>query len=96
MDSAENPLTEKPFALRRGTETVKVFTRHTADCPHDDPQWRRCRCRKYLYLYRDGIDRAISAKTRSWEAAAEFPVYSCARMPKLSRKAHLTSLATPH
>jgi integrase/recombinase XerD len=69
MDSAENPLTEKPFALRRGTETVKIFTRHTSDCAHKDPQWRRCRCRKYLYLYRDGVDRAISAKTRSWEAA---------------------------
>ncbi len=30
---------------------------------------RRCKCRKYLYIYKDGKDRGISAKTRSWEVA---------------------------
>jgi site-specific recombinase XerD len=57
-------------SLRTGTETVKVYTRHTPDCPRaDEPQWRRCNCRKYLYVYRHGKDRSISAKTRSWERA---------------------------
>jgi integrase/recombinase XerD len=52
------------------TETVRVYTRHRSDCPHHgDPQYRRCKCRKYIYTYRDGKDRSISAKTRSWDAA---------------------------
>lgn len=69
MNPDGTPVNDLPHALRRGTETIKVFTRHTADCGKQDPQWRRCRCRKYLYLYRQGADRAISAKTRSWEVA---------------------------
>ncbi len=70
MDTAEPAQLLDQNSLRIRTETVKVYTRHTSDCPkEDDPQWRRCKCRKYLYIYKDGKDRAISAKTRSWEAA---------------------------
>jgi site-specific recombinase XerD len=50
--------------------TVKVFTRHSAGCPkHGDIYWRDCRCRKSIYVYRDGADRRVSAKTRSWSKA---------------------------
>ena len=56
--------------MRITTETVRVYTRHDPDCPRvDDPQWRRCKCRKYLYIYKDSKDRGISAKTRSWDVA---------------------------
>ena len=52
------------------TTTVSVFTRHSNDCPkHDDPQWRRCKCRKSLYVYESGKVKYISARTRSWEQA---------------------------
>jgi hypothetical protein len=52
------------------TFTVTVFTRHKDDCPRKgDPQWKRCKCRKSLYLYEDGHKSYVSAKTRSWEQA---------------------------
>jgi site-specific recombinase XerD len=51
------------------TTTISVFTRHAADCPQTNPQWKRCRCRKSLYIYEDGKVRYKSAKTRSWEQA---------------------------
>jgi len=35
------------------------------------PQWRRCTCPKWIYLYRDGKDSRVSAKTRSWEKAEQ-------------------------
>ena len=37
--------------------------------PGAAPQWRRCRCPKYLYLLKDGKRRTVSAKTRSWDKA---------------------------
>ena len=44
--------------------TVNVFTRHSKGCPHrDDIYWRDCHCRKGIYIYHDGHDRRISAKT---------------------------------
>src|ERR1019366_6024054 len=50
--------------------TVTVFTRHSPDCPKKDNRyWKRCKCRKALYLYENGHDQIISAKTRSWEQA---------------------------
>lgn len=50
--------------------TVKVFTRHSTDCPHyDDMYWRDCHCCKWIYTYHDGQDRRKSAKTRSWSKA---------------------------
>jgi len=36
-----------------------------------EPQWRRCKCAKYLYLLRNGKNKTISAKTRSWEKAEQ-------------------------
>jgi len=50
--------------------TISVFTRHSVDCPQrDNPQWKRCRCRKSLYIREPGKTRYVSAKTRSWEQA---------------------------
>lgn len=50
--------------------TVKVFARHSAGCPHDDDiYWRDCHCCKGIYIYRNGHDRRISAKTRTWDKA---------------------------
>ena len=52
--------------------TVKVYTRHTRGCPKGDrPDWARCNCVKWLYIYRNGKDKLISAKTRSWERAEQ-------------------------
>ena len=50
--------------------TITVFTRHSADCPKsDNPQWKRCNCRKSLYIREGGKTTYISAKTRSWAEA---------------------------
>lgn len=55
------------------TFSVKVLTRHSAECPkRDDPTYRKCQCRKQLYLYENGKVRYISARTRSWAKAEEF------------------------
>lgn len=52
--------------------TVKVYTRHTRGCPKRDRRdWARCHCVKWLYIYRNGKDKLISAKTRSWERAEQ-------------------------
>jgi site-specific recombinase XerD len=50
--------------------TITVFTRHSHECPHSDkPQWKRCNCRKSLYI-REGKKTAyLSAGTRSWAEA---------------------------
>jgi site-specific recombinase XerD len=57
------------------TLTVSVFTRHNPDCPKfgakDAGEWRRCKCRKYVYTLINGERRTQSAKTRSWETAEE-------------------------
>lgn len=56
--------------LRLQSQTVSVYTRHSASCPKvGEPQWRRCKCAKYLYLLKNGKRRTVSAKTRSWEKA---------------------------
>jgi site-specific recombinase XerD len=50
--------------------TISVFTRHAVDCPkRDDPQWKRCKCRKSIYLREGGKTTYLSAHTRSWEQA---------------------------
>jgi len=55
-----------------GTQNVTVYTRHKPSCPKSsEPYWKRCHCMKYLYLYKDGESRQVSAKTRSWEKAEE-------------------------
>ncbi len=68
------------FALDSGAErasdttltTVKVYTRHNRNCPkRDRSDWARCNCMKWLYIYRDGKYKLVSAKTRSWEKAGQ-------------------------
>jgi len=50
--------------------TISVFTRHSVNCPsRDKPQWRRCKCRKSIYIREGGKTTCVSAKTRSWDAA---------------------------
>jgi hypothetical protein len=66
----------EPFVPRiprsNGNKTVAVYTRHKPSCPNKgNPYWRKCRCRKYLYIYANGTSRQISAKTRSWEKAED-------------------------
>src|ERR1019366_3095477 len=57
-------------SLQSKTQTISVYTRHTSSCSKaDDPHWKRCNCVKYIYLLRDGKNKTISAKTRSWEKA---------------------------
>jgi integrase len=52
------------------TCTITVFTRHAPDCPKkDDRYWKRCKCRKALYVYENGHDSILSARTRAWEQA---------------------------
>ncbi|MDP9051615.1 MAG: tyrosine-type recombinase/integrase [Acidobacteriota bacterium] len=59
-------MTEEPIS----TSTISVFTRHSAECPQrEDREWRRCKCRKSLYIRENGKTTFLSAKTRSWEQA---------------------------
>jgi hypothetical protein len=52
--------------------TVKVYTRHNRKCPNPDrSDWARCNCVKWLYIYREGKYKLVSAKTRSWEKAQQ-------------------------
>jgi len=54
------------------TFSIKVLTRHAKDYPKSaDPTWRRCNCRKQLYIYENGRVRYVSARTRSWVKAEE-------------------------
>jgi site-specific recombinase XerD len=58
---------------RPTTTTISVLTRHSRTCPkRKDRYWRRCNCRKALYIYENGHDQIISARTRSWEQAERF------------------------
>jgi site-specific recombinase XerD len=53
--------------------TISVFTRHSVDCPNrDNPQWKRCKCKKSLYIREHGKTTYVSAKTRSWTEAESF------------------------
>ena len=52
--------------------TVKAYTRHNRNCPkRERSDWARCNCVKWLYIYRDGKYKLVSAKTRSWERAEQ-------------------------
>jgi len=59
-----------------GCTTIKVVTRHNAACKQKNPtltnDHRKCNCRKSIYIYENGTDQYLSAKTRSWEAAEAF------------------------
>jgi hypothetical protein len=62
------PVSRQPFARR---SSVDVFVRHTQGCPHRSSgrDFRKCRCPKYLYIYKDGQPSRLSAKTASWPEA---------------------------
>jgi integrase/recombinase XerD len=62
------PVSRQPFARR---SSVDVFVRHTQGCPHrpSGRDFRKCRCPKYLYIYKDGQPSRLSAKTASWPEA---------------------------
>jgi hypothetical protein len=50
------------------TTAVSVFTRHNRDCPQTNPQWKRCKCRKSLYIYDDGKDPVMGTSGTSSQA----------------------------
>jgi len=48
--------------------TITVFAQHSVNCQkRDDPQWKRCKCRKSLYIREGKKTQYVSAQTRSWE-----------------------------
>jgi integrase len=49
--------------------SIRVFARHSEDCPHSDPNYRKCNCRKHLYIYEAGKVTYKTCKTRSWTEA---------------------------
>jgi hypothetical protein len=57
------------------TVTIKVIVRHSKACKDEHPglgqDYKDCNCRKHIYIYENGKDRPISAKTRSWEKAEQ-------------------------
>jgi hypothetical protein len=61
------------MANKPSTTTITVITRHGTykgvECPQTDPAYKRCKCRKSLYIYEGGKVTYRSAKTRSWEQA---------------------------
>jgi hypothetical protein len=53
--------------------TISVFTRHSGGCAKvNDPQWKRCDCRKSIYIREKGRTVYVSAQTRSWDEAERF------------------------
>lgn len=53
--------------------TIKVVVRHSKHCRKTHPELnqesKNCDCRKSIYIYENGDDKLISARTRSWEEA---------------------------
>ena len=51
---------------------LSVYTRHSAHCSRrHDPNWKRCRCPKWINGALAGQFICKTAKTRSWEKAEE-------------------------
>lgn len=66
--SAHDPEMESPKPRR--VTTISVYIRHSPDCPKKaDSTWRRCRCRKYLYVYEGG--RAKQEKNTTVDDAVD-------------------------
>ena len=65
------PLLCPPRRIFHHKNSVDVFVRHTRTCPHSSSgrDFRKCKCPKYLYVYKDGAASRISAKTASWAEA---------------------------
>lgn len=71
------------------TTTVTVFVRHSPTCSHEEDRYYRgkgCNCVKALYIYEDGRDRKVSAKTRSWEQAERLAQVERDRRDPIKRK----------
>jgi len=65
-------LQAEPLEAGSSVTTVKVYTRHNRGCSkREQSDWARCNCMKWLYIYRDGKYKLVSAKTRSWERAEQ-------------------------
>jgi hypothetical protein len=65
-------LQAEPLEAGSSVTTVKVYTRHNRGCAkRDRPDWARCNCVKWLYVYRNGKNTLTSARTRSWEKAEQ-------------------------
>src|ERR1017187_7891179 len=62
-------------APKKPITTVAVYVRHSAEClkkiGRQDRNYRRCQCRKWIYINEAGKPRRMSAGTRSWEQAEE-------------------------
>jgi hypothetical protein len=52
-------------------QTISVYPRHSADCKKPGDQNCKRKCPKWLYVFQDGKDFRLSARTRSWEKAEE-------------------------
>lgn len=66
------PRQGEPLEGESSVTTVKVYTRHNRSCSKQErSDWARCNCMKWLYIYRDGKYKLVSAKTRSWERAEQ-------------------------
>jgi len=64
-------LTPPPRPPFQHKNSVDLFVRHTKSCPHQSSgrDFRKCKCPKYLYVYKDGVAARVSAKTASWSEA---------------------------
>ena len=55
------------------TTTIKVIVRHSKSCRKKHPELtqdsKNCDCRKSLYIYENGKDTIVSARTRIWDEA---------------------------
>lgn len=74
MDQLDQAVSNQNSAVddQAAIQTVSVYTRHKRSCPkRERPDWARCNCAKWLYVYRNGKSKQISAKTRSWERAEQ-------------------------
>jgi hypothetical protein len=78
------------------TMTIAVFTRHSVDCPkRNDPQWRRCNCRRSLYIYegerRPPLENAVWDKNVflfSSQAPHERPLSQPPGSDQIDKRAH--------
>jgi integrase/recombinase XerD len=51
---------------------VRVYTRHSAGCPHrQDREWKRCLCWKWLQYNRDGKQIRQPTRVREWFTALQ-------------------------
>src|SRR5438477_6752272 len=51
---------------------IHIYTRHARSCPQTDPQWKRCRCPRWVHYTWEGRQHRESTKARSWEKATVY------------------------